>query len=359
MAGQRSGRVDEAMITRTVSPSESGKRLHRYLRQLMPNIPLGQIYKMINQGKVKINGKRKKQNYELAAGDELTLYMEDASFKEASAGQPKPKYVGVNANIDVVFEDDELLVVAKPAGVLTHPDRPDQKDSLINRVHAYLYRKGGLDSALFMPATANRLDRNTSGLVLVGKTAGMLHRLNQWIQKHELQKYYLTIAEGRLQGEGTLTGSLVRDEKGNRTRVVGDAGGSPEGDGGGNGAIGSAAGGGSAEQGPQQGPRQGPQEKSATTHYRALQHGKGCTLLEIELVSGRTHQIRAHLQSIGHSLLGDVKYGGRPFAGVNHQLLHAWRIVLPDGREFRAPLPERMRSTMVKAGLSLPLSEEN
>lgn len=325
------------MITRTITPSESGKRLHRYLRQLMPNLPLGQIYKMIDQGKAKINGKRKKQNYELAAGDELTLYMEETQFKEASAGRPKPKYVGVNANIDVVFEDDELLVVMKPAGVLTHPDRTDQKDTLINRVHAYLYRKGALDSALFMPATANRLDRNTSGLVLVGKTAGMLHQLNQWIQKHELEKYYLTIAEGRLAGEGTLTGSLIRDERGNRTLVVGERpAGAETGAGGKRAAV------------------PAPAEKSAVTHYRALQYGKGYTLLEIELVSGRTHQIRAHLQSIGHPLLGDVKYGGKPFAGVNHQLLHAWRIRLPDGREFRAPVPELMRRTMAKAGLTMP-----
>lgn len=313
------------MITRTITASESGKRLHRYLRNLMPNLPLGQIYKMIDQGKAKVNGKRKNQNYELAAGDELTLYVDDTQYTEASKGQKKTKYVGVNANIDVVFEDDLLLVVQKPAGMLTHPDRTDQKDTLINRVHAYLYRKGELDSPLFMPATANRLDRNTSGLVLVGKTAGMLHQLNQWIQRHELEKYYVTIVEGKLEGEGTLSASLVRDERSNRTLVAGDP----------------AAKAGSAGQ-----------EKSAVTHYRSLQSGRGYSLVEVELVSGRTHQIRTHFQSIGHSLLGDVKYGGKPFAGVNHQLLHAWRIRLPDGREFRAPLPDLMRRTLERAGLS-------
>ncbi|WP_158629940.1 RluA family pseudouridine synthase [Cohnella sp. AR92] len=316
------------MITRKITASESGKRLHRYLRNLMPNIPLGQIYKMIDQGKAKVNGKRKNQNYELAAGDELTLYVEESQYEEASKGQKKTKYIGVNANIDVIYEDDQLLVVLKPAGMLTHPDSSDQKDTLVNRVHAYLYRKGELDSQLFMPATANRLDRNTSGIVLVGKTAGMLHQLNQWIQKHEMEKYYVTIVEGRLEGEGTLTGSLIRDEKSNRTLVAGSKGSK---------AIGANP----------------EQEKSATTHYRALQQGKGYTLIEVELVSGRTHQIRTHLQSIGHSLLGDVKYGGKPFAGVNHQLLHAWRVKLPDGREFRAPVPALMRSTMERAGLSL------
>ncbi len=317
------------MITRTITASESGKRLHRYLRNLMPNLPLGQIYKMIDQGKAKVNGKRKNQNYELAAGDELTLYVDEAQFGEASKGQKKTKYVGVNANIDVIYEDDLLLVAMKPAGMLTHPDKSDQKDTLINRVHAYMYRKGELDSPLFMPATANRLDRNTSGLVLVGKTAGMLHQLNQWIQKHELEKYYVTIVEGRLEGEGELTGSLIRDERSNRTLVAGSAG------------SGRAKTGDNAK------------ELSAVTRYRALQTGRGYSLVEVELVSGRTHQIRTHFQSISHSLLGDVKYGGKPFAGVNHQLLHAWRIRLPDGREFRAPLPDLMRRTMEKAGLTL------
>jgi RluA family pseudouridine synthase len=317
------------MITRKVTPSESGKRLHRFLRNLMPNIPLGQIYKMIDQGKVKVNGKRKNQNYELAAGDELILYVEEEAYKEASIGQKKVKYVGVNANIDVIFEDNELLVVHKPVGMLTHPDQADQKDTLINRVHAYLYRKGELDSPMFMPATANRLDRNTSGLVLVGKTAGMLHQLNQWIQKHEMEKYYVTIVEGRLVGDGTLSSDLIRDEKKNRTHVVKNAGDAER-----HGGV--------------------EQVKSAVTRYRVLQSGNSYSLVEVELISGRTHQIRTHFQSIGHPLLGDIKYGGNRLGEINHQLLHAWRIIMPDGREFRAPLPSLMRSTLERIGLSLP-----
>lgn len=315
------------MINRKVTPSEGGKRLHRFLRNLMPNIPLGQIYKMIDSGKVKVNGKRKNQNYELAAGDELVLYVEEAAYQEASIGQKKLKYVGVNANVDVLFEDAELMVVNKPVGMLTHPDQADQKDTLVNRVHAYLYRKGELDSPLFMPATANRLDRNTSGIILVGKTAGMLHQLNQWIQKHEMQKYYVTIVEGRLAGEGTLSGDLIRDEKKNRTHVVGEKT--------------DVARHGGADQ-----------VKSAETRYRVLQSGNDYSLVEIELISGRTHQIRTHFQDIGHSLLGDIKYGGKRFGEVNYQLLHAWRIVLPDGREFKAPLPALMRTVADRVGLN-------
>jgi RluA family pseudouridine synthase len=316
------------MITRKVTPSESGKRLHRYLRTLMPNIPLGQIYKMIDQGRVRVNGKRKNQNYELSSGDELVLHIEDAAYEEASAGQKKLKFIGISADIDVVFEDNELLVVNKPAGMLTHPDQAQQKDTLIGRVHAYLYRKGQLDSALFQPATANRLDRNTSGLVLVGKTAGMLHQLNQWIQKRELEKFYVTLVEGRLAGEGLIEGSLIRDEKSNRTLVVKD-------------------------RGPAHDEEERPGEKEAKTRYRVLQTGDTHSLVEVELISGRTHQIRTHFQSIGHSLLGDIKYGGHTTGGINHQLLHAWRITLPDGREFRAPLPPQMRQMLERLGLRL------
>jgi len=319
------------MIVRTVTPSESGKRLHRYLRNLMPNMPLGQIYKMIDQGKVRVNGKRKNQNYELAANDEIVLHLEENLFRDASAGagQKKAKYIGVNANIDVVYEDAELLAVNKPAGLLTHPDQSRSKDTLIGRVHAYLYRKGELDSAMFLPATANRLDRNTSGIVLVGKTAGMLHRLNQWIQQRELDKFYITIVEGRIAGEGRIEGALVRDEKRNRTSVV-DAGSRPSG------AADAAT------------------IKSAATRYRTLQTGRTHSLVEVELISGRTHQIRTHFQSIGHPLLGDLKYGGHVYGSINHQLLHAWRIILPDGREFRAPLPPLMRQTLKRLNLSLP-----
>jgi len=317
------------MITRKVTPSESGKRLHRYLCGLMPNYPLGQIYKLIDQGKVRVNGKRKKQNYELATDDELTIYLEEEAFKQASPEQivKKEKYVGVNANIEVIYEDHELLVVHKPVGELTHPDQAEQRETLIGRVHAYLYKKGELDSALFMPAPANRLDRNTSGLVLIGKTAGMLHQLNQWIQKRELGKYYLTIVQGKITGQGSITGALVRDEASNRTIIAGSK---------------------------RIAHQSGLQEKEAATQYEVIQTGGEYSLVEVELISGRTHQIRTHFQSIGYPLLGDIKYGGKAFAGVNHQMLHAWRIELPDGRSFRAPLPPLFRDILKKVGLSLP-----
>ena len=302
------------MITKTVSASESGKRLHRYLCALMPNYPLGQIFKLIETGKVRVNGKRKKQNYELAAGDELTLMIDEETFRAASsAAEKKPKFSGVKADIDIVYEDDELMAVNKPAGLLTHPDRTEQKDTLITRVHAYLYRKGALDSRLFLPATANRLDRNTSGLLLIGKTAGALHRLNEWVKRREIGKFYITLVHGTLHEAGEIRAGLVRDAGANRTAV-------------------------SASE----------EAMDAVTRYRPLQAAGGFTLVEVELESGRTHQIRSHFQSIGHPLLGDLKYGGRPFGDIRHQLLHAWRIELPDGRTFTAPPPALFAAALRK-----------
>lgn len=316
------------MITRTVTPSESGKRLHRYVRSIMPNYPLGQLYKMIEQGKVRVNGKRKKDTYELAAGDEIAIWIEEEAFQEAHAGaeEKKVKFAGVDASIDVIYEDAELLVVNKPAGLLTHPDRSEQKETLITRVHAYLHRKGELDSRLFLPATANRLDRNTSGLVLVGKTAGTLHRLNQDIQRRQLDKTYITVVHGRLSAPGEVGTKLIRDSEGNRTRTV-------------------------REETEDQNGAGEAEGKEALTRYRPLSTGNGYTMVEVELVSGRTHQIRVHMQSIGHPLLGDIKYGGKAYGKVNHQLLHAWHIKLADGRTFHVPPPPLFRSVLRSVGI--------
>jgi 23S rRNA pseudouridine955/2504/2580 synthase len=152
----------------------------------------------------------------------------------------------------------------------------------------------------------------------------MLHQLNQWIQKREMEKFYVTIVEGKLTGRSSISGTLVRDESNNKTRVVA----------------------------PSQVPDTSVKEMEAVTKYEALQVGTGYTLVEVELISGRTHQIRTHFQSIGHSLLGDIKYGGKAVAEVNYQLLHAWKIVMPDGRIFTAPVPELFSQMLRLKGIT-------
>ncbi|MBU6146210.1 MAG: RluA family pseudouridine synthase [Paenibacillaceae bacterium] len=283
------------MIERTVTASEQGKRLHRYVRALYPNEPLGVLYALIDKGAVRVNGKRKHQNYVLQAQDVVRIPLDNPTVR------PMRKYVGIDRSIDIVYEDDALLVVAKPAGLLIHPDHTMPRGgTLIDRVHAVLYDRGQLDSAVFLPATAHRLDRNTSGLVLIGKTAQQLHTLNTWFQEGAIEKTYITIVHGVLRGTGDIRVALRRDEA-SQTTVPDEHG------------------------------------RSAWTTFVVLDTTPHYSLVQIALHSGRTHQIRAHVHAIGHPIVGDTKYGGAPV--LPRYVLHAWRVRLPDGRTFCAPMP--------------------
>ncbi len=306
------------MITLVIAREDSGKKLHRYMRQRLSEMPLSGIYKMIRVGRVKVNGKKGKRETVLQPGDELTLYLPEEEF--AVLSKPKRKFSGMRSDIDVVYEDQHLLVVNKPVDLLTHPDETEHKDTLIGRALAYLYkRKEIADSRAFMPATVNRLDRNTSGLVLIGKDGDTLRQLTADIREHKVQKTYVTIVHGELHQDGVIDAPLHRQEGENRTYI----------------ARGS----------------QLRDAKSAKTHYRVLAVGHDITLLEVDIESGRTHQIRVHLKSIGHPLLGDTKYGGKPVFGLTHHLLHAYRVTLSDGQEFVAPLSFLFTSVLKKAGL--------
>nr|NNM90025.1 RluA family pseudouridine synthase [Bacilli bacterium] len=306
------------MIQVKIEPADSGKKLHRYLRQRLSQMPLSGIYKMIRVGRVKINGKKGKMDSVLQPGDELMIYMPDEEF--ATLSKPKPKFTGMKKVLDVIFEDEHLLVVNKPTDLLTHPDRTEHKDTLINRALAYLYHQGEIpENRAFMPATVNRLDRNTSGLVLIGKDGDTLRRLSQEIREHRLQKTYLTIVHGMVMKDGMIDAPLLREQGVNKTFVA----------------------------------RRDENTKamSARTTYHVLAHGRQMTLLEVDIESGRTHQIRAHLKSIGHPLIGDSKYGGQPVFGLTYHLLHAYRLTLADGKSFVAPLPDEFQSVLEAAGI--------
>ena len=306
------------MIERRILPEDSGKKLHRYLRQSFPALPLSGVYKWIRVGRVRVNGEKGRQDTVLAPGDcvQIRVAEEDA----AALGRPARKFAGVSTDVDILFEDAGLLVLNKPAGLLTHPDREEKKDTLIGRALAYLHARGELpDGRSFLPATVNRLDRNTSGVVLIGKTAASLRELAAAIRGGEVSKQYLAVVEGRMAGRGEIDAPLRRTER--------------------NGAVRSVA---------------APDGASALTRYRVLAQGPRHSLLAVEPVSGRTHQIRAHLAGIGHPLLGDFKYGGRPAFGVRHHLLHAEAVALPDGRRYAAPPPETFRDVLRQAGLPWP-----
>ncbi len=307
------------VIELRIDQQDAGKKAHRYLRQLLPGMPLSGIYKMLRTGRVKRGGRRVQADDVLAAGDILHLYMADADF--ARVRKSARKFAGIDARVDVRYEDDDILVVAKPAGLLVHGAGTEHKDTLVNRVAAYLYHtqsasdRVAIDSPsrVFSPAPVHRLDRNTSGLVAFAKTAEAARRLSEDIADHRVRKWYVAIVVGETQDQGVIRARVERNPVQNVTST--------------------------AETG-----------KPAETRFVRVASRTGTSLVQIELVSGRTHQIRAHFASIGHPLVGDVKYGAPRSKQDAHQWLHAGALEFPDGRRVTASFPEPFRQRLLELG---------
>ena len=301
-----------------ITANDAGRRLDRFLRKYLPGASLSEIYKIIRKD-VKVDAKRRSESYILNEGEVLTLYLSDEAFDKYSRGKgafgagAQAAAAKAKRSFKVIYEDDNVLMVSKPYGLLTHGDSREKKDHLANQVKDYLIACGAYDPRIekvFTPAPANRLDRNTTGIVLFGKTAASMRELNRMIRDDEIRKFYLTIACGVIKDELRLGGSLVKDEAANRVKIL--EGGS------------------------------GKDVETIVRPLKVLSFGGGlkATLCEVELVTGRSHQIRAHLASIGHPLIGDSKYADRGAAAVNRyvrerfglstQLLHADRIEFLD-----------------------------
>ncbi len=358
----------------TIGPDDGGQRLDRFLRRYLSGAGLGSIYKIIRKD-VKVNGRREKKEYILQAGDSLTLYIGDATLEQltgdtgkAGAGTRRGGRPGnansrkARRNFKIIYEDENILIADKPFGLLTHGDSHEKKNHLANQVLDYLIETGQYDprgSRTFSPAPANRLDRNTTGLVLFGKNASSLRALNAMIRNGGIHKYYETVAFGNIPEPIILEGALTKSEEQNRVKVSGVqvkkasdpacAGGSPDTDRDANG---------SADLSGLRGHVNPDGSRDIRTIVTPVERFSDSTLLEIRLETGRTHQIRAHLASIGHPLAGDFKYQTRASAGFDRrlkeatglstQLLHSARLEFCDctepleyleGREFTAPLP--------------------
>jgi len=324
-----------------ITANDAGRRLDRFLRKYLREASLGEIYKFIRKD-VKVNGKRKNESYMLEDGDVLTLYLSDETL-EKLLGKPSGR-IASKRTFSIIFEDDNVLAVSKPAGLLTHGDAENKKDHLSNQVRDYLIAKGEYNprtEKVFAPAPSGRLDRNTSGIILFGKNSGALRELNRLMRDGGIDKYYLTIACGIIEERMELGGALQKDEDANKVKITSSAG--------------------SAD------------SKEIVTIVSPLRHlnygpGLDATLCEIQLVTGRTHQIRAHLASIGHPVIGDSKYAGRTACSINEymrtghslstQLLHAARLEISgaegslsylNGQVFEAPLPPKFE-TILNAG---------
>lgn len=302
-----------------IKDNEAGQRLDKMLAKYLNEAPKSFLYKMLRKKNITLNGKKAAGNEKLVSGDEVKLFLSDetiARFSSSLVQYTKEK-------LDILYEDENILLINKPAGMLSQK-AVDSDESVVEHLITYLLTSGQLseqDLKTFKPSVCNRLDRNTSGMIAAGKSLKGLQELSRLFKDRTLGKYYLCLAAGNITEPSRIQGYLVKDEKTNQVtvRTVKTDGADP-----------------------------------IETEYRPLKADGDVTLLEVHLITGKTHQIRAHLASVGHPVIGDYKYGNRNVNdsyrkayGLEHQLLHAYRLIFPElkgalsnlsQKEFIAPL---------------------
>ena len=281
----------------TIGQNDAGQRLDRFLSKAVPLLPASLAQKYIRIKRIKLNGGRAERDTRVQAGDVLQLYINDEFFDKPREDNA---YLTVaSPKLNIVYEDENILLVDKRPGLAVHPhDGAEYGRTLIDHIQSYLYQKRQWrprDENSFTPALCNRIDRNTGGIVIAAKTAEALRVMNQKIKDRELDKRYLAIVEGTPRPtKGSLKGYLFKDAKKNRV-FVSDS--------------------------PQ------PGSKTCQTNYATLASAKGLSLVECELITGRTHQIRAQFAHAGHPLLGDGKYGKLDKRyDRNYQALYSYKL---------------------------------
>ena len=258
-----------------ISHKEEGQRVDKFVRRYFSDAPLSFIYKLFRIKDVKVNNKPVKISYILKADDVLKIYVSDEQIQEFVSSRP---LIRAPINLKIVYEDENVLIIYKPKGILVHGDEKEKRLTLANQVLNYLYNKGEYDynSSSFVPSPAHRLDRNTSGIVCFGKNMESLQELYELFKTHvEIHKEYIALLEGRLKKDGTINLPLKKDEKKGLAYIT------PLAKGG----------------------------KEAITKYMILENYIDKTLVKAELITGRFHQLRAHFKAIGYPICGDTKYG--------------------------------------------------
>ncbi|MCC8140606.1 MAG: RluA family pseudouridine synthase [Lachnospiraceae bacterium] len=311
-----------------VQEQEAGQRLTKLLGSRLGGASTGFLYKMLRKKNITLNGKKADGSERLHAGDEIRIFLSEETYEKFASREPEETFP--EAQLSIVYEDPQILIVNKPAGMLSQKSSP-RDVSLNEYMLGYLVRSGQWKPGeqAFRPSVCSRLDRNTSGLVVCGKTMPALQRMAELLRSRELKKYYLCLVSGRVEGAQRLEGWLKKDAASNRVEIF-----TEEQDG----------------------------ALPIITEFEPLRTSDRSTLLKVHLITGRPHQIRAHLASIGHPVIGDVKYGdrrGNEFYqkkyGVRRQLLHAWRMEFPameqpfdqlSGKSFEADLPHDFSKAM-------------
>lgn len=303
-----------------ISKNDAGQRADRFISKAVPKLGNGRMYKFLREKKIKLNGKRCEISTRLTEGDVLRMYISDEFFETENL--PPLDLSDISADISVVYEDENILLVNKPQGLVVHEDDENTRDTLINRITKYLIDRGGYDpesEQSFAPALCNRLDRNTEGIVVCAKNAESLRILNEAIRDRNLKKRYLCVVVGApREREATIKTYLEKVESENTVYVRKE---------------------------------KTHNAKTAITKYRVLKTAGELSLCEVELITGRTHQIRVHMAYIGCPILGDGKYGRNEVnrryhlkaqALCSHSLtfeLGGGALGYLDGRTFVSPKP--------------------
>lgn len=283
-----------------IGSNEAGQRLDKFLRKLLKDVPLSAIFKALRKGDIRVNGKKQKEKYTLEIDDVVEIrYIQSQKMTE----KKKDTFIKVDASgLKTVYEDNNMLVVEKWPGILVHPDSNKKIPTLTDYVLSYLNEKGDYTpetEITFTPAPCNRLDRNTSGVVIFGKNFESLRQLNEIIREGKVKKYYMALVKGRIK-DGLYKGYILKNEETNISRIY---------------------------------DKKVKDSKEISMEIKTLESDGAFSLLEIDLITGRSHQIRAHLSRLGNPIIGDYKYGDRALNshffnkyGLDYQFLYAYKL---------------------------------